>query len=825
MAEAPIQTVFGNLVFARDASDAWAVFRLRCRSYRSEPRRKQRALVDGLEAFCEAVKADFQILRVFRTWDAADYVRELQARTPRRARVDLWRAYLESQREQLDRLDCWTPAVFVCVRLAAPQTDLHGRAARLFERTPREAWRALRERLRTRGARSLDLDRLAVIGEGTRVATERVKSCLDAEPARADEVQWLIRRAFCRGLGEPKIAALDLPQALSYPDDARPVIVPQEGNVLRWLGEDGVERHHRYVKALSELGESYQAGLCLGEMGHTWPFTRAAEVMFSPVEEHGPIDACLNVRWIANDQALRRVSHQVARTDNQLRDEEQSAHGALDEGYRRAELAREAHARFSQTGEPLLLGTLSLICSATSLDELNQRVRGVRESFPHPLYRPLGDQLELFLQHLPCQRTRTLGYERAFTCEQVGAMVPHATHEAGSSTGRGLYFAYTIHGHQPVLMDLREASLTDKPPTIALNGTLGGGKTMALQLLEYQAFVQGARIVDIDPKGDHRFHLLPEVAPHAQVIVLGPDPEHAGKLDPLRVAPASERHQAAASFLLDVLPPGVEVRVESAINGAIGRVIEKHREWACCMEVIAELEAGERAEEQEAGYLLRQYCTAGLVQLGFANLDDPLPAQAAEQVTYLQIRALKRGHVQTVRSELSQAQRHGRAVLQLVALYAMRILGEERDRLKVLSFDEASFLTQDAVGQQLLDTLVRWGRSELGVPILSTQQLGDIADQDNLIGHWFLFGMRSREHATRGLELLDLDTDDTQLLESLTERFGRGRALYRDLHHRCEEIQLNPDPRLLDLLKTTPEDERTFSLDDDQEGDADELAA
>ena len=174
--------------------------------------------------------------------------------------------------------------------------------------------------------------------------------------------------------------------------------------------------------------------------------------------------------------------------------------------------------------------------------------------------------------------------------------------------------------------------------------------------------------------------------------------------------------------------------------------------------------AGEREEEQQAGYLLRQNCAAGLGQLGFAHLDDPLPAQAAEQVTYLQVRALKRAHVQSIRSELSQAQRHCRAVLQLVALYAMRILGEERDRLKMLSFDEASFVTQDAVGQQLLDPLVRWGRSELAVPIISTQKLGDMADQDNLIGHWFLFGMRSREHAARGLELLDLDTDDGRLL-------------------------------------------------------------
>jgi len=121
--------------------------------------------------------------------------------------------------------------------------------------------------------------------------------------------------------------------------------------------------------------------------------------------------------------------------------------------------------------------------------------------------------------------------------------------------------------------------------------------------------------------------------------------------------------------------------------------------------------------------------------------------------------------------------------------------------------------------------MVRWGRSELGVPILSTQQLGDIADQDNLIGHWLLFGMRSREHATRGLELLDLDTDDPRLLESLTERFSRGRALYRDLHHRCEEIQFDPDPRLLELLNTTPEDEQTYALGEHQKVEGDEIAA
>jgi hypothetical protein len=823
MTRAPIQTVFGNLIVARDGTDVWAVFRVRCRSYRSEPRRKQRALAEELESFCWQAEANFQVLRVCKRWDADEYVRSLRAHTPRRAHLELWRRYLELQRTVLERIGPSTPAVFVCVRLADAELDLHARAARLFEHSPGEFCRALRERLHVRAKGSLDSERLGAIYDRAQTAERRVLSCLDAQPARVDEIQWLIRRAFCRGVGEPQIAGLDAPQALSYPHEGRPRILPEEGNVLRWLGEDGIERHHRYLKVSSELGDSYQAGLCLGEMSHTWPFTRAAELMFAPLEEHTyPIDVCLNVRWISNDQALRRAEHQIARTANQLEDEEQSPHGAKEEGYRRADLAREAQGRLAQTGEPLLLGTLSMICSAPELDELNRRVRTLKESFPHPLYRPLGDQLELFLQHLPGQRTQTLGYERPFTCEQVGAMAPHATHEAGSDTGRALYVARTTHGQRPVLLDLREGSGTDRSPTIALIGSLGGGKTVFLQLLEYQAFVQGARIVDIDPKGDHRFHLLPEVREHAQVIVLGPQAEHAGKLDPLRVAPPNERHEATSTFLIDVLPPS-DAKVQAAISGAITRVIEKHAERACCMEVIAELEQSKRPEEHDAGYLLRQYCDAGLVRLGFARLEDPLPAQASEQVTYLQIRALKRVHTDTVRSEMSQGQRHGRAVLQLVALYAMRILGDQRDRLKVLSFDEASFLSQDAVGQQLLDTLARWGRSELAVPILSTQLIGDVENQDNLIGHWFLFAMRSRKHAARGLELVHLEPDDHRLLENLTERYGKGRALYRDLEGRCEEVQVDlADSRLFELLNTTPAEEDTVA---DENEDAERALA
>lgn len=782
----PIRRIAGNIIFTDE--DPWACFRVRCRSYRAEPERRRAALVHELSEYARQAQADFQILRVSRSFDPKRFGDRLRSRVPADAHEDLWDDYLAQQEMVLEGLDAWSPELFICVRLADPSMDFQSRASRLFERTPKEIARATWTRLSgPRTTASQDIQ------ERAQIAQSRIHIRLDSAPATYQEIQWLIRRAFCRGIAEP--------------DEAPEEAGDAERAVRRWFGENGIERFYRYLRADGELGVSYQTGLCLGEMGHATTFTRQAELMFSALEEYSwPIDAALNVRYITNEQAKRITKTQHSRKSVQLADED-SAVGAMGESHERVLLSRELYDRLATTGEPMLQGTLSFIVAASTEEEMRRRARVMKDGFPWPLYRPYGDQLDCWKQHLPGQPPRVRGYERPFTTEQIGSMVPHGTHEAGSSNGRSLYVAKTIYGSQPVFFDLREGSGSNKPPTIALLGTLGGGKTAFLQLLQYQGFIQGARIVDIDPKGDHRFHLLPEVAPFVRTINLGPEPEHAGKLDPLRVAPVAERHDAAATFLIDVLPP-VTAEVQAAISGAISRVLVRYENLACCMAVVEELERGEREEEQRAGYLLRQYCQAGIVRLGFASLTDPLPDRASEQVVYLNVRALKRAGTETVRSEMSQSQRHGRAVLQLVALYAMKILGEERDQLKVLSFDEASFLTEDALGQQLLDTLARWGRSELAVPILSTQLLGDVEDQDNLIGHWFLFAMKAHDHAARALETLELDSSGP-LVSALTERYGGGRALYRDLQGRCEEVQIDlGQGGLLEALSTTPLERR-----------------
>jgi type IV secretory pathway VirB4 component len=422
------------------------------------------------------------------------------------------------------------------------------------------------------------------------------------------------------------------------------------------------------------------------------------------------------------------------------------------------------------------------------------------------LHRPLGDQLRLFAQHLPAQRTRVEGYDDMFTAEQVAAMMPTGAHAAGSR--RGFYLGHTLSGSlQPVRFNLREGSDADRNATVLSVGALGSGKTTLDQKLKYEAFLLGARVIDCDPKGDHRFHLLEEVAPHTECVTLRPDPALRGVLDPLRVAPEHLRQEAAVSFLRDLLPSRAEPAWETAVLGAVDTVMRRARRPTCA-EVVRALRDGDETEAQ-VGKTLAVYARSGLTQLGFADADVSLPAIGQRQVTYVPIRDLPSPEPSVPRREHLQAERVGEQIVRLIAMFAMHLMASERGRLKLFSFDEGWRLLGDPVGRRLLAALQRLGRSELAVPIISTQLvtdalIGERESLENLIGATFVFGMRSEAEAARALALLGLDAEDRRLRELLLE-LEAGRCLLRDHRGRIEAIQVDlVAPSLLEAFSTTP---------------------
>ena len=146
-------------------------------------------------------------------------------------------------------------------------------------------------------------------------------------------------------------------------------------------------------------------------------------------------------------------------------------------------------------------------------------------------------------------------------------------------------------------------------------GALGSGKTTLAQKLQYEAFLLGRPGDRLRSQGRHRFHLLEDVAPHVEASTLRPDPALRGMLDPLRVAPAHLRQEAAVSFLRDLLPGASRAGMGDRDLAAVDRVLRAPR--AHLPEVVG---AEARGRARRAGRpTLEIYARSGLTQLGFAD--------------------------------------------------------------------------------------------------------------------------------------------------------------------------------------------------------------
>jgi len=720
------------------------------------------------------------------------------------------REYAREHAHGLQEVGAAQPAVFFLVSLREPERDVASYVSQAAEQHPREWWRSFTSALTMRDKRLLratELERACVRADQVHA---RLGDFLSARPARGVELQWLVRRAFCRGLGEPVVDGLHEPRALTFERNGEALLAPLEGDVLRWM--DGHVAHRgRVLRIESELGVSWQAQLVLGALPEraTFPGPRV-ELMFAPAESLPfAVDLSLNARFLPNELALRIARRRVQDADQIVRAESDGDQGVSDLGYQRTQEARDLLAYLQASSRPpLLRATLGVAIGASSEEELSERVEMCRRAYGEiRLHRPLGDQLALFLQHLPAQRTRVSGYDDTLTTEQVAAMMPTATHAVGSR--RGFYLGHTLTGsRQPVRFNLREGSDSDGNTAILSVGALGSGKTTLAQKLKWEGFLQGARVIDCDPKGDHRFHLLEEVAPHVETIALRPDPALRGMLDPLRVAPEHLRQDVTVSFLRDLLPVRADPAWETAVVGAVDRVIRRAQD-PTCLEVVHALCEGEGIEEQ-VGRALDVYARSGLTQLGFTDPAIKLAPVGQCQVTYIPIRDLPGPEPGTPRSEYTQAERVGQQIVRLIAMFAMHLMSHERGRLKLFSFDEGWRLLGDPVGRTLLASLQRMGRSELAVPIVSTQLvtdalIGERESLENLLGATFVFGMRSEAEAARALALLGLDPEDRRARERLLE-MEAGRCLLRDHRGRVEAIQVDVvAPSLLRAFSTTPE--------------------
>ncbi len=504
----PLRYAHQNILVGHSDARA-ALFRVDTVSYPFLSAADKREWLRRLARFAFAAEADFSLWRVCRAYPAERYTQQADALLDARTQSPAaWRSYLAGHEAHLRELRSFVPEVYLAVSLNADRATGVIRGTDKIRRRV-EALFGVAAAVPIPGA---EIEALIVAEER---AFRRAEACLPLRRATTRELQWLLRRAACRGVAEPLLDDYWEPSALIVETaDGRVAYEPLGTDLARHANAPILE-HDRALVVDAEEGRTHQALLGIGALPEEAEFPGGAELLFSPLEALPfPVDAVMHAQWLGNREAVSRVRRRIVDADVAFSEQLTSGHGPLSyAAEENRQLARELDAYLQSTERPPLLNcAISFAVGARSGELLEQRVEALRHRFGTvALHRPLGLQPALFLDHLPrADGGLVRDYADVLTVEQFGALMPLGTHEAGAECG--VYIGRTLTGGaRPVRFDITEASRTGRPPSILLAGTLGSGKTIAAELLAFQAERRGSLVVDVDPKPDHNLEGLPEL--------------------------------------------------------------------------------------------------------------------------------------------------------------------------------------------------------------------------------------------------------------------------------------------------------------------------
>ncbi|OJU79679.1 MAG: hypothetical protein BGO11_18455 [Solirubrobacterales bacterium 70-9] len=800
----PLRYARANVLIG-PGGEAASLYRVESRSYPFLSIADKWGLLNRLERLISVVGADLSIYRIARPYPAERYAAELAWLADREhADRGRWRAYLEGQQERLASLDSHLPEIYLAISLT------EGRRGGGAFRSLGRARRRLEDLAGVGAASPISGAELQTLAEAERRAFGRAASVVELRRAGTEDLQWLLRRAAVRGLGEPELERHWQPDALILGGEGEEVLYePLESDLWEPVNAPMREEPGRAPSLVveSEAGDSHQAFLCLGSLAEEAEFPGAAEILFAPLEGAGPVDAVLHADLIGNREALAQVRRRVLDVEHSYREQlagSPTGPGALAEEDR--ELAREYEAILSSVARPpMLRASISLAVGAPDPDTLEARITTLRERYGEvALHRPRGLQHALFLDHLPRPDGGAIAdYRRQMTTEQVAASVPIATAAVGSPGG--VYLGYDPVAGRPVRFDPTEAPRDSRPSAVLFSGTPGSGKTIAAQVIAHAGLLRGSLVIDFDPKPDHRLAELSGLEDNeVEILELSADPVHRGKLDPLRIGLPELREELASSYLLELLRDphsSWEVAIDRAVRDAV------RQDERSLHDVVARMHGSEAPGAKDAAEALDVVADFGLARLGFSRPDDDdaqlLDEGAGPNLITIRMPGLNLPDPGTDRAAYTRSERVSVATLALVAASTLKLISGDRDRHKIVLLDEGWVFFASSQGRALLNKLIRLGRAFNATVLLATQQVEDLGELAQLVGTTFLFGQDSPRAAARGLEEFGLDPEEGGLASRLTE-YRRGRGLQRDLDGRWGEVQVDPDPGLLAELDTTP---------------------
>ncbi|GAA1251161.1 ATP-binding protein [Pseudonocardia aurantiaca] len=612
-------------------------------------------------------------------------------------------------------------------------------------------------------------------------------SGLDAVPASADDIAWLMHRSCALGLPAPRTLS----------------VVP--GGVGRWETEDlaaftdGVDMHQEpYAPTVRVIGRlraqtvsrnvavlsvGLMEGLRIPEVDDPW--MQHSDRLPFPVEW----SARIYVR--RPDEVAGELQRQMGKVRSQIRhythDHDLDPPMSL---ARQAERVLEVEDELTSGLTQLntrLYGWWRIAVSGKDEAEAISRAQQVLD-----VYRPKVQvehpeaQYRYAREFIPGEPLASTAYRRRGSVTWAASAVPAATASVGDR--RGIMIGETCTAtRRPVAWDPWLAQEVRRASGLtAVVGGLGSGKSFLTGVIVYKTLRAGARWTVLDPSGPlAQLTRLPELAPFSRHInllradpgilnpyrvVAEPRPEHfADEEDPER-AWRRERSLAAATrrrLVLDVLTgllpydvariPHTRIVLLRAVR-EVGGATDRHPG-----QVIDALRRHAREGEEHAGVVAdfleeRRELPQAALLFPDTSRDDPWQADRDYRLTVLTMQGMTLPRPGSPREEWTDGEALAVELLNLASWLTQRTIYEaDRNLRKGVALDETHFLSQVPTGKVLIDRLARDSRKFNVRAMFASQLAGDllrVSGFASLVNAVFVGRTDDEEAQTEALRLL-----------------------------------------------------------------------
>ncbi|MFC5402449.1 ATP-binding protein [Cohnella soli] len=644
---------------------------------------------------------------------------------------------------------------------------------------------------------------------------DRLTRKVRVERATHAKIEWLLKRNFWWGIAEPTLRSVDIdgwsPKKTkgkrgglsTFLYDPRQLLTLTEGDIdtsnARRVtitqphdGEDKVV-HHAYL-ALSDLPDN------MDMPGSEWLYSASALPF--------PVQMSIKVEVLEARDAIKKLSRKKMDIDNQVKNiHEAGAQTPLDL-QEKQEKALYLEDEYKKRKNPTFVTHVSFGLYHTDLNMLKSNVRIFQDHFRDfgniQIENPSGDQWLLFNDFIPGSPRYVSDYIQRIPPETLASGMIGATQDLGDGTG--FYIGTTGSLQNPVYVDLRHASQINRSPSFSITGTLGGGKSVLMNLLGYQNAISSGKTLIFDPKGErsHWPDMLPELGGQIQVATLSSAAEDVGKLDPFVMLSNIEEAKEAA---MDILSYLASVKTDtigySYISQSVMRVASEPNPFLTkCIFVLQEM--GEsRQDAAVIAEVLNSFRELSFAKLLFGN-GEQKSINMDYALNILQIQNLKMPPVDKLPAAYSLAEKMSIAAMYSIGRFMDSFIYFDRAIFTLAEMDEAWAILGTQIGKDMANRTIRTGRSLNGGLGVATQNATDMAGElAGNIGMKFAFRDQDTDKIKNTLAYFGLEK--TQENIDLIKNLQNGQCLMQDIYGRIGVLSVDVVfQHLFDCFDTRP---------------------